>query len=115
MTTTSPTTPVVRTWLAGPPPPDVAAALERLARAEDVRRIAVMPDVHLAADVCVGTVVATSRLLFPSAVGGDIGCGMLALAFDLPASTLDAHPALAGRLLRDMNFAVPIIRKNRRR
>jgi tRNA-splicing ligase RtcB len=109
------TLPPLTTWLIEPMEEKVAAAIGRLRRTDDVRRIAVMPDVHLAADVCVGTVVATSRLLFPSAVGGDIGCGMLALAFDLMASTLGDHPALVGRLLRDMNFAVPITRKNRRR
>ena len=36
---------------------------------DDVRRVAVMPDVHLAADVCVGTVVATGSTLYPNAVG----------------------------------------------
>jgi tRNA-splicing ligase RtcB len=46
-----------------------------------VRRIAVMPDVHLSADVCVGTVVATDHTLYPAAVGGDIGCGVAAIAF----------------------------------
>ena len=32
---------------------------------DDVRRIAVMPDVHLSADVCIGTVVATGGTLYP--------------------------------------------------
>lgn len=100
------TQPVVRTWLAGPPPADVAAALERLARAEDVRHIAVMPDVHLAGEVCVGTVLATSRLIYPAAVGGDIGCGMLALAFDAPADVLTGEAA-AGRLFERLYATVP--------
>ena len=65
----------VKTWLAEPLPPDVAQSLERLARADDVRQIAVMPDVHLSGDVCVGVVVATRRLVYPLAVGSDIGCG----------------------------------------
>ena len=51
----------IRSWADGPLLRDVELALERLARSDDVRRIAVMPDVHLSADVCVGTVVATSR------------------------------------------------------
>src|SRR5690349_3848800 len=99
-------TPIVRQWLAEPLPHDVASALGRLARAQDVQRIAVMPDVHLAADVCVGTVLATSRLLYPSAVGGDIGCGMLAIAFDLDADVLAGEDA-AGRMLRRLYEAVP--------
>ncbi len=55
------------TWLTEPLSHDVATSLRRLSAAEDVQRIAVMPDVHLAGDVCVGTAVATSRLLYPAA------------------------------------------------
>jgi len=69
----------VRMWLAAPVDGEVADAIDRLRRAVDVTQVAVMPDVHLAADVCVGVAVATSRLLYPQAVGGDIGCGMLAV------------------------------------
>jgi tRNA-splicing ligase RtcB len=75
----------VRAWLAAAMDNDVSEAIERLRRAPDVQQIAVMPDVHLAADVCIGVVVATSRLIYPQAVGGDIGCGMLAVAFDVDA------------------------------
>ena len=57
-------------WLVEPMEPAVAAAIERLRRAPDVQRVAVMPDVHLASDVCVGTVLATSHLVYPQAVGG---------------------------------------------
>ena len=39
----------------------------------EYRPVAVMPDVHAANDVCVGTVMATRDLVYPSAVGGDIG------------------------------------------
>ena len=73
----------IRTWLAAPMNHDVSEAIERLRRAPDVQQIAVMPDVHLASDVCIGVVVATSRLIYPQAVGGDIGCGMLAVGFDV--------------------------------
>src|SRR2546422_9814852 len=88
----------VRTWLAAPMDRDVAEAIERLRHAPDVRQIAVMPDVHLAADVCIGVVVATSHLIYPQAVGGDIGCGMLAVASNLEAATLQ-DPPVAGRVL----------------
>src|SRR5687768_14183201 len=101
-------------WLEAPLEPLVAAAIERLRRAEDVWRVAVMPDVHLAKDVCVGTVLATRRLLYPGAVGGDIGCGMLAVAFDASANLL-ADPARAGRLLNALAGAVPATRRHRSR
>ena len=103
----------VRTWLAEPMNHDVSAAIERLRRAPDVQQIAVMPDVHLAADVCVGVVVATSHLIYPQAVGGDIGCGMLAVGFDVEAAALD-DPGRAGRVLAGFGRAVPARRRNRR-
>ena len=70
----------MRTWLAAPMDRDVSEAIERLRHAPDVKQIAVMPDVHLATDVCIGVVVATSHLIYHTGVGSDIGCGMLAVA-----------------------------------
>jgi tRNA-splicing ligase RtcB len=92
---------------------DVSEAIERLRRAPDVQRIAVMPDVHLSTDVCIGVVVATSSLIYPQAVGGDIGCGMLAVALDIEATALD-DPRVAGQVLTDLGQAVPARRRNRR-
>lgn len=103
----------IRTWLTEPMNDDVSKAIERLRRAPDVERIAVMPDVHLAADVCIGVVVATSRLIYPQAVGGDIGCGMLAIGFDIAAAPLQ-DPGAAGRVLAALGRAVPGRRRNRR-
>ena len=96
----------IESWIDGPLPVDVRAALERLARCPDVVRIAVMPDVHLAHDVCIGTVLATSRLLYPGAVGGDIGCGMSAMAFDAGADRL-AERTEAARLFKALYHVVP--------
>jgi tRNA-splicing ligase RtcB len=90
----------------------VSGALARLARSEDVQAVAVMPDVHLADDVCVSTVVATHRLLYPNAVGGDIGCGMAALAFDGPASVCDRRKA--ARILAGFADLVPILKQRSR-
>ncbi len=103
----------IRTWLAAPMDHDVSEATKRLRRAPDVQQIAVMPDVHLSADVCIGVVVATSHLIYPQAVGGDIGCGMLAVGLDLGAAALDV-PRVAGQVLADIGRAVPARRRNRR-
>src|SRR5262245_49910034 len=92
---------------------EVSEAIARLRRAPDIRRIAVMPDVHLADDVCIGVVVATSRLIYPQAVGGDIGCGMLAIGFDMEAAAL-RDPVMAGRVLAGLGRAIPARRRNRR-
>jgi tRNA-splicing ligase RtcB (3'-phosphate/5'-hydroxy nucleic acid ligase) len=103
----------MRSWLAMPMEDAAARAIERVRRADDVAYVAVMPDVHLAADVCVGTATATRRLLYPSAVGGDIGCGMLALAFDADADAV-RDPAGAGTVLRALGERIPGQRRSRR-
>ncbi len=83
---------------------DVARALDRLAATDDVVHVAVMPDVHLAEDVCVGCVAATTQTLYPEAVGGDLGCGMAAVRFDAPGG-LDRSRAAA--LLVRLSDIVP--------
>jgi tRNA-splicing ligase RtcB len=99
----------VTAWVADPLSPAVLAALERLAMLPEVEHIAVMPDVHLAEDVCVGTVVATRDVLIPAAVGGDIGCGMAAIAFDAGADLL-ADERRAALLFSRLYGAIPAIR-----
>jgi tRNA-splicing ligase RtcB len=103
----------MRAWLAAPLDREVSEAIERLRRAPGVEQIAVMPDVHLSADVCIGVAVATSHLIYPQAVGGDIGCGMFAVALDVEAAALDV-PRVAGQVLNDLGRAVPPRRRNRR-
>src|SRR5438094_3301270 len=105
--------PPMRTWLAAPMDRDVSEAIERLRHAPDVKQIAVMPDVHLAADVCIGVVVATSHLIYPQAVGSDIGCGMLAVAFNVEAARFE-DPSIAGQVLAQIGRAIPTRRRNRR-
>jgi tRNA-splicing ligase RtcB len=104
-----PKLPPLATWLTEPLPKDVAQSLDRLRRTDDVRHIAVMPDVHLAADICVGTVLATRELVYPAAIGGDIGCGMAAVAIDASAVVLaDERSAIA--LLRGLAESVPSLK-----
>jgi tRNA-splicing ligase RtcB len=102
----------VRHWLAEPLPRDVAVALERLARTDDVRYVAVMPDVHLSRDVCTGAVVATRQRLYPQAVGNDLGCGMAAVRLEGQADLLaDEHAA--ARVLAGLYRTVPALRHPR--
>lgn len=103
----------MHSWLVAPLPEDVQNALRRLRRAPDVRHLAVMPDVHLAEDVCVGVALATSASLYPQAVGGDIGCGMLSVPFNLEAATV-GNATTAGRLLARLTEAIPARRRMRR-
>jgi tRNA-splicing ligase RtcB len=73
-----------------------------------------MPDAHLAEDVCIGVVVGTDATLYPSAVGGDIGCGVAAVAFDAEA-TIASDARTAARLLAALYEAVPFVRHRRER
>ncbi len=101
----------VRSWTVGVP-------FEEKAR-EQVRRVAslpfvykwvaVMPDVHAGLGATVGSVIPTSGAVMPSAVGVDIGCGMMAVRTTLRASDLpDDRKALRDAIER----AVPHGRTN---
>lgn len=107
-----PIAPNVKTWLVEPLSTDVRRAVERIAWAEDVWKMAIMPDVHLAGDVCIGSVIATTRLIYPAAVGGDIGCGIAAAAFDVPADApLSERRGI--KLLERLREIIPPIRRAR--
>src|SRR5436190_8544676 len=47
-----------------------------------------MPDIHFADEVCVGTVLATSDCILPTAIGQDLGCGMQTVRFEFEADGL---------------------------
>jgi len=94
------------TWLTDPLSKEVSQSVERLRRSDDVGQVALMPDVHLAREVCIGAVVATTELIYPSAVGGDIGCGMAALGFNAEASVIDDERS-AAKILSGLYEFVP--------
>lgn len=104
---------LTRTWLVEPLEPAVRQTIERLSRVPDVAQVVVMPDVHLAAGVSNGVVVATRHLIYPAAVGGDIGCGFAAVCLDGSAATLNRRAA-AGEVLAALPTVVPIMRHRRR-
>lgn len=97
-------------WLSEPLPKDVEHALNRLCRSEDVQYVAIMPDVHLAEDVCIGTVVATTHVLYPNAIGGDIGCGVSSVRINGDV-TLLSDERMAAKLLHGLGRLVPAIRQ----
>ena len=97
-----------RTWTYEPLGTDVARTLERLAAIDDIEHIAVMPDVHLAHDICIGTVVATREYLYPQAVGNDIGCGMSSICLgEIDSKKFEKKVAAIYRLLGEL---VPVIK-----
>lgn len=102
----------IHQWLAEPMGQDVAEAIARLAEANDVAQIAVMPDVHLAKEVCVGLAVATRTRIYPAAVGADIGCGMAAISASASADLL-ADERSAARLLTGLYRRIPALKHRR--
>lgn len=78
-----------------------------LAQAEKTSRLpfvqgylALMPDAHVGLGATVGSVIATRGAIIPSAVGVDIGCGMIAVetnlgANDLPDDLARLHDSIA--------------------
>lgn len=80
----------VRLWTGDMPVEQ--AALDQLKNISELPilggHIAVMPDVHMGKGATVGSVIPTLSAVIPSAVGVDIGCGMLAVRTGLKASDL---------------------------
>lgn len=79
--------------------------LKNIAGLPWVRRISVMPDVHLGKGATVGSVIAMKDALAPAAVGVDIGCGVSALCTNLIASDL---PDSLSELRSAIEAAIPV-------
>jgi tRNA-splicing ligase RtcB len=67
--------------------------------------VAAMPDVHVGVGATVGTVLATKNAVIPSAVGVDIGCGMIACQLSLSAEDL---PDNLHRIRKEIEEMVPV-------
>ncbi|MCA9550560.1 MAG: RtcB family protein [Myxococcales bacterium] len=80
----------IKTWTRGVPLEAMAKRqLENAARLPFIHKwLAVMPDVHAGLGATIGSVIPTDRAIIPSAVGVDIGCGMMAVRTSLTASDL---------------------------
>jgi tRNA-splicing ligase RtcB len=80
-------------------------ALEQALRASRLPILAgpvcLMSDAHFGLGATVGSVVATKNALLPSAVGVDIGCGMVAAETNLTGAELPDDLNTLHRLLRD--------------
>ena len=56
------------------------------------RHVALMPDCHTGIGMPIGGVIAVKDAVIPSAVGVDIGCGMVAVETDIPAERFAEMP-----------------------
>src|SRR5207248_9235863 len=63
--------------------------------------VALMPDAHVGIGATVGSVIPTRGAVIPSAVGVDIGCGMIAAELDVTENQLpDSLEPLLSRIER---------------
>ena len=97
----------VRFWTGSLPVED--AALKQLSNITQLPilagHIAVMPDVHMGKGATVGSVIPTVSAVIPSAVGVDIGCGMIAVRTGLHAPDL---PHSLVRMRSEIERRVPV-------
>ena len=85
--------------------PDTIRQAEKTARLPIVEgHVALMPDAHVGIGATVGSVIPTRNAVIPSAVGVDIGCGMIAAELDI---TEDRLPDNLEPLLGLIERAVP--------
>jgi tRNA-splicing ligase RtcB len=69
-----------------------------------------MPDLHLGRLANNGTAVATETLVYPQAIGSDIGCGFSAISFASNAEPL-GEPAVAKEVIRALYKLVPALKQ----
>jgi len=85
--------------------PGTIRQAEKTARLPIVEgHVALMPDAHVGIGATVGSVIPTSGAVIPSAVGVDIGCGMIAAELDV---TDDQLPDTLEPLLSRVEQAIP--------
>jgi RNA-splicing ligase RtcB len=85
--------------------PETIRQAEKTARLPIVAgHVALMPDAHIGIGATVGSVIPTNGAVIPSAVGVDIGCGMVAAELDV---TEDQLPDTLEPLLSRIESAIP--------
>src|SRR5436853_6215129 len=85
--------------------PETIGQAEKTARLPIIEgHVALMPDAHVGIGATVGSVIPTQGAVIPSAVGVDIGCGMIAAELDVTATQL---PDNLEPLLSRIEPAVP--------
>jgi RNA-splicing ligase RtcB len=94
----------VRNWASVIDPATLEQA-QKAARLPIVHgHVALMPDAHLGIGATIGSVIPTKGAIIPSAVGVDIGCGMVAAETSLSSQDL---PDDLDRFLQRLTAAVP--------
>ena len=88
---------------------------EKLSRAPGIAgHVSLMPDAHLGRGATIGSVIPTNiDTIIPTAVGVDIGCGMIAVRLN---KTQDDFPVDLSRLVQLFGLSIPAgVGRERRR
>jgi len=103
----------VKAWVDGVPvEPDAIQQLKNVANLPFIfKHVAAMPDIHVGAGACIGSVIPTKGATIPSAVGCDIGCGMNAVKTNLKVSALPSAE-IRSDLRKEIERLIPIGRTN---
>lgn len=110
MTSNDPGAASVQSWLAGTLDGEAKQQIAAAASLPDVQRVIVLPDAHAGARVCNGCVVATESLIYPDAIGRDIGCGYTAAMLLGSTDWCDDRTSLR-EILHGFGAAVRILRQ----
>jgi len=106
LSSASPSSVPIRAWIDGVPVE--AAAIQQARQVAQLPivgpHVALMPDVHVGRGATVGAVIPTTGAVIPSAVGVDIGCGMIAARTSLSADQL---PDTLRKIRLSIEAAVP--------
>jgi len=78
----------ILSWVKNPEPGVLEQAAKTAAMPFVSGHLALMPDAHVGMGATIGSVVATKGAVIPSAVGVDIGCGMIACQSNLTSKDL---------------------------
>ncbi len=70
------------------------------------KHVAAMPDVHTGIGATIGSVIACHKAIIPSAVGVDIGCGMIACRLSLTANDFDEK--LLKKVFEQISRDIPV-------
>jgi tRNA-splicing ligase RtcB (3'-phosphate/5'-hydroxy nucleic acid ligase) len=98
-------TPTLRSWASDVDQQTIDQALVASRLPILAGPVALMPDAHLGIGATIGSVIATDSAIIPSAVGVDIGCGMIAVETDRRLE--DIPETLLARILEQFSEGIP--------
>ena len=88
------------------------SALQQLKNAASLpfafKKVVALPDIHTGIGISIGTVLATTGVVIPAAVGVDISCGMIAIKTSLHRTVLDVISLkfIMGQIREDIPFGL---------